>query len=382
MNIAFIPARCGSKSIKFKNIKSFCGKPLIFWNLKALSNSKLIDEIVVATDCSKIEDIVLSFSFKNVLVYRRDKKNATDIASTESVLLEYLNKNKLDKKNNILIVQATSPLTESKDFTNAIIQFQNNKSDSMLTCVRKKHFVWNNNGPINYDFKNRPRRQDFDGILVENGAFYINSIENILKYGNRLSGVISIFEMEGYKYIELDEEDDWLIAEKFMYKYQLNKKKLFKNIKIFLTDVDGTLTDAGMYYSEKGDELKKFNTRDGLALELLKKNNIKVGIVTSETNKIIENRSKKLNVDFLYQGIKYAGKLNVVNKICKNEKISIDQVAYIGDDLNCFELLKSVGFAACPNDAAEKIKKIPNIKVMSKKGGEGAVREFVDLILA
>ncbi|MCD4756738.1 MAG: hypothetical protein K8R39_00525 [Arcobacteraceae bacterium] len=95
----------------------------------------------------------------------------------------------------------------------------------MLTCTRVKSFFWDNNGSaLNYDYKNRPRRQDFDGVLVENGAFYINNIDNILKYKNRLSGKIEIYEMNEYKNIDIDEEDDWLVAEKMMKKYILEKK--------------------------------------------------------------------------------------------------------------------------------------------------------------
>jgi N-acylneuraminate cytidylyltransferase len=119
---------------------------------------------------------------------------------------------------------------------------------------RTKRFFWNENGtPINYDYKNRPRRQDFDGMLMENGAFYISSIGNIKKYKNRLSGKIAIYEMPEYTAIEIDEEDDWIIAEKLMQKYILQPKKSSKKIKLFLSDVDGTLTDAGMYYGNNGE---------------------------------------------------------------------------------------------------------------------------------
>ncbi|MCD4756739.1 MAG: hypothetical protein K8R39_00530 [Arcobacteraceae bacterium] len=102
MNIALIPARCGSKSISFKNIKNFCGKPLIYWNLKALEQSNNIDKIYVATDCDKIKKVVNSFQFNKVFIYERDKENATDTASTEAVLLEFIYKKKFSKKDNIL----------------------------------------------------------------------------------------------------------------------------------------------------------------------------------------------------------------------------------------------------------------------------------------
>ena len=151
-----------------------------------------------------------------------------------------------------------------------------------------------------------------------------------------------------------------------------------KQIKLFLSDVDGVLTDGGMYYAENGDELKKFNTRDGMGFQILREAGIKTGIITSETTKIVERRAAKLQIDYLSQGKKNGGKLAAALEICDKEGISLNDVAYIGDDINCFELLSKVGYAACPSDAVRRIKNIPGILILSKKGGDGAVREFVE----
>ncbi|MEJ1338078.1 MAG: HAD hydrolase family protein [Candidatus Sedimenticola sp. (ex Thyasira tokunagai)] len=381
MNIAFIPARCGSKSIPFKNIKEFCGKPLVYWSLESLNNSENIDEIYVATDCNKIKDIVNGFNFAKVRIYDRESENASDTSSTESVMLEFINKNKFEDDDLFFLVQATSPLTRTKDFDRALEKLKIDSADSVLTCVRTKRFFWSSEGvPLNYKISKRPRRQDFDGTLMENGAFYINSIGNIKRYRNRLSGKISIYEMEEYTSVEIDEEDDWLIKEELMQKYVLPKRIKHK-IKLFLSDVDGTLTNAGMYYGENGEELKKFNTHDGKGFELLRKAGIKTGIITSENTKIVERRAKKMKLDFVYQGVEHKGKLDIAKEICDREGITLNEVAYIGDDVNCKELLESVGLAACPYNAIDEIKKIENIIIISKNGGEGAVREFVLIVL-
>lgn len=150
-------------------------------------------------------------------------------------------------------------------------------------------------------------------------------------------------------------------------------------IKLFLTDVDGVLTDAGMYYTEAGDELKKFNTRDGMGLKLLREAGIKTGIITTENTKLVERRAAKLKVDHLVQGA--YPKVNAAMEICSKEGISISETAYIGDDVNCIQLLEVVGLAACPADAVKKVKEIPGILILEKNGGEGVVREFADLIL-
>lgn len=381
MNIAFIPARCGSQSIPFKNIKELCNKPLIYWSLKALSDSSNIDEIYVATDCDEIKDIVKAFHLERVIVYNRNKKNASNTASTESVMLEFINDHNFSNDDLFILVQATSPLTQTKHFDNALKKLKNDNADSLLTCTRVKRFYWNNNAtPINYDYKNRPRRQDFEGNLIENGAFYINTIGGIRQHKNRLGGNIVIYEMPEFTAIEVDEDDDWLIAEKLMYKHILQYKPHTK-IKLFLSDVDGTLTDTGMFYGKNGEEFKKFNTHDGKGFELLKKAGIKTGIITSETTTIVTNRANKLKVDYLYQGLQNKGKLDVTIEICKQENINLNEVAYIGDDINCKKLLENVGFFACPNDSLKEIKNIPNIIKLSKKGGHGAVREFIDIIL-
>jgi YrbI family 3-deoxy-D-manno-octulosonate 8-phosphate phosphatase len=153
-------------------------------------------------------------------------------------------------------------------------------------------------------------------------------------------------------------------------------------IKLFLTDVDGVMTDAGMFYSESGDEFKKFNTHDGMAFELLRNEGIKTGIVTSENTKIVERRAAKLQVDYLYQGKRDNGKLGAAREICNSLGITLNEVAYIGDDINCFDLLGSVGLAACPANAVTQVKNIPNIIHLQKSGGNGVVREFVELIIA
>lgn len=379
MNIAFIPVRCGSKSIPFKNIKNFCGKPLVYWNLKALENCANIDEIYLATDCDEIKDLVNSFNFSKVKVYNRAKENSQDTSSTESVMLEFINKKSFEDSDLFFLVQATSPLTQTKDFDEATAKMKDENADSLLTCVRTKRFFWDEKAkPINYDFNNRPRRQDFDGLFMENGAFYINSIFNIKKDKNRLSGKIAIYEMEEFTAVELDEEDDWIIAEKLMNKYILSKKITPRKVKLFLSDVDGTLTDAGMYYGENGEEFKKFNTHDGKGFELLRKAKIKTGIITSEDTKIVENRAKKLKVDFLYQGLEHKGKLEIAKEICDKLDITLDEVAYIGDDINCKELLSNVGFAACPFNAVVEVKNLDDIIKLSKNGGEGVVREFIE----
>ena len=154
------------------------------------------------------------------------------------------------------------------------------------------------------------------------------------------------------------------------------------DLRLFLTDVDGTLTDGGMYYGSDGTEFKKFNTRDGMGLQLLQRTGVKVGIVTSENTPINVNRARKLGLDFLKQSARDGGKLAAVNEICDELGITLKQVAYVGDDVNCYDLLAAVVWAACPADACSKVRNIPGIHVLERRGGDACVREWIDMILA
>lgn len=381
--IAFIPVRGGSKSIPLKNIKPFCGKPLVCWNIEALEACPEVDEVIVATDSDDIWNTVESRNYKKMTLYRRSAENACDTASTESVMLEYIHYANLDADNIFMLVQATSPLTETKHFTEALQMYAKSEYDSILTCVRNYRFFWNEDGTsMNYDYMNRPRRQNFNGMLMENGAFYINTVGNILSNGNRLGGKIGIYEMPEYTATEIDEPDDWIVLEKLMHKHVLDHQTTEQpQIKLFISDIDGTLTDGGMYYSEKGDELKKFNTRDGMGFGMLRKEGIKTAIITSEDRQLNQRRADKLQLDYLVQGKREGGKLAAAQSICEELGITMQQVAYIGDDINCIELLSAAGRAACPSDANQRVKDIQNIKVMTRKGGEGCVREFIESIL-
>ena len=154
-------------------------------------------------------------------------------------------------------------------------------------------------------------------------------------------------------------------------------KNKCKNIKIILTDVDGVLTDGGRYYSEKGEALKKFHVRDGMGINILLRNGIKTIIVTKENSKITKKWAKEMNITkVISNAIK---KEDNLPKICKEFSVSKKEIAYIGDDVNDFNLLQIVGFSAVPSDANENIKGTVDY-ICSKKGGDGAFREIADII--
>ena len=156
-------------------------------------------------------------------------------------------------------------------------------------------------------------------------------------------------------------------------------KSLLRDIRLFATDVDGVLTDAGMYYSESGDEWKKFNTRDGMGIKLLQRAGLVTAIVTQERTRLVARRAEKLAIPELHQGIMH--KLTVVREMAERHGLTLRQVAYIGDDVNDIETLKAVGFSASPADGLPQVLRVVDY-VCRKNGGEGAVREIAEMILA
>lgn len=394
MNVAFIPVRGGSKSIPLKNIRFMCGKPLVYWTVKAACDCRQINKVYVATDSERIRETVEAFGFDKVEVIGRSEESASDMASTEFAMLEFAAEREFS---NIVLIQATSPMLQGKDLEAGFALFGEEDTDSVLSVVRQKRFQWaiDENGyvnPANYDVYKRPRRQEFEGYLVENGAFYITSREDLLRSRNRLSGRIKAVEMHEDTFCEIDELSDWTIVEGLMKKNGIGSednlsttvhsvfsheelKKKAADIKIFLTDSDGCLTDGGMYYTENGDEIKKFNTKDGMGFRILREKGIITGVITGEDVEIVRRRAAKLKMQEVHCGI--INKLEIVEDICAKYHCTLENVVYVGDDINDVEVLKAVGFGCSVADGQKEAKEAA-CYVTEKKGGDGAIREIVD----
>lgn len=383
--VAFIPLRQGSKTIPLKNIKEIAGRPLAYWALDAACGCDLIDKVYVSTDSERIRNIVEDYRNEKIEVIRRSKETATDSATTESAMLEFAGK--IDFSD-VVLVQATSPLTEAVHLEEGIKEYFDTNAESLVSVIRQRRFIWEKDEdgsikPLNYDPRKRPRRQDWSGYLVENGAFYITSRKGLLRSSSRISGRTVCYEMPEETYVELDEPSDWQIAETIL----VNRKSgrlsstlisRLKTIKLLVMDVDGVLTDAGMYYSEGGEELKKFNTRDGKGIELIRNMGIKTAFITSEKTLLVERRARKLKIDFVFQGV--SDKAEVLRKLMEDNNMAAENVAYVGDDMNDMDAMKAAGFSITPADGA-KANRVIATYVCKIKGGQGCVREVCDLLI-
>jgi len=159
-------------------------------------------------------------------------------------------------------------------------------------------------------------------------------------------------------------------------------------VKLFLTDVDGCMTDGGMYYTAEGEAMKRFCVYDGMGMVCLQQAGIPCGILTSEQSPIVKARAEKLKLRFLYLGVgskvnpNCLTKLQTAQEICGQLGITLDEVCYLGDDINDLDLLRAVGYPCCPPNARPEVKAIPNIHMTKTPGGQGAVRELCDEIIA
>ena len=207
VTVAMIPLRGGSKSIPDKNVRVMAGRPLCAWVLQSAVDAAQIDRVYVSTDSDRIKATVQSLSL-GIEIVDRPPEFATDEASTESVMLHV--SECVQPFDRLVTIQATSPLLEHWQLDEALEKFDAGRYDSMLSVVRSKRFFWREDGtPLNYDPLHRPRRQDFAGALMENGAFYVTTRTLLASSKCRLGGRVGVYEMPEDSATEVDDPRDW-----------------------------------------------------------------------------------------------------------------------------------------------------------------------------
>ncbi|CAJ1348271.1 unnamed protein product, partial [Effrenium voratum] len=212
--VALVPARGGSVSIPLKNIKELAGRPLLTWTVKSALDSNCFDEVFVSTDHDGIAEVAEQAGAR---VHRRAAETATATASTESAMVDFARAH--PDFDVLCLIQATSPLTMPSHFCEALDLLQRQKADSLVTAVRAHRFLWRidpDSGEAqakNYHPVKRPRRQDWDGELIENGAFYLTRKALFDKEQCRLGGRVALYEMPEHTLVELDSPVDWQIME-------------------------------------------------------------------------------------------------------------------------------------------------------------------------
>ena len=365
MILGIIPARGGSKGIPRKNIRPICGKPVIAWSIESAQKSKLLDDFVVSTEDDEISRISRSYGAR---VLDRPSQLATDESTTLSVIQHAISEINADL---VVVLQPTSPIRDDDLIDRCIQHLRDTKADCIATgsiCTLKEYGTHDNK-----------RRQDTPGFFRDDGNIYVIK-SDLIKSGKWTSENMERLVLEDDQCCEIDTEDELFIVDKLLERRVINKiKSIDSDIKLLVCDVDGVLTDGGISYSPDGERLKKFNTRDGMGIELLHQQGIPTAFLTKENSPIVAERAKKLNIPHLFMGVQ--DKVKVLQEALVELNLQWEQVAFIGDDVNDTGLLAKVGFSACPGDAIDANKMIANY-VCRLKGGEGCVREVCDLLLA
>ncbi|SEL35972.1 N-acylneuraminate cytidylyltransferase [Nitrosovibrio tenuis] len=378
--VALMPLRGNSESPPGNSARNMAGRPLFAWTLEQALAAECFDTIYITTASPEIRQ---KLSDESLLANKRvevlDYSDATGAGTgdIDSALFEFQQHAAFDV---VCLIQATSPLTRAEDFRAAKHQFLAEDLDSLLTAVQSKRFFWTRTGtPVDHDPMKRSASQNRKGYAVENGAFYLTRAKWLKDHGCHLGGRIGIHEMAAETAIDIGDEAGWSVVERLLAKQKLiSATARASQVKALVLDVDGTLTDAGMYYGPAGEALKKFNTRDAHGLQLLREKGVSVCIISTEDSPAVAARMRKLHIDEYYPGIR--NKFPLLLELAQRWGISLLNIAYIGDDLSDLECLSHVGTAFCPADAVPEILRQAHY-VCECSGGHGAVREVCDLIL-
>jgi len=378
--IAFIPVRGGSKGIPGKNIKKIAGKPLVCYAIDAALMAKKINHVVVSTDSEEIKQVVQNYYPKqnNLYIFDREPATATDTATTESAMLDFTNRTSLDFED-IILIQATSPLIESQHIDEGYHKYCNESLKGLVSVCRQKRFLWSESDPQNYDPQNRARRQEFNGHLVENGAFYITSRESLLQTRCRVAKPYGTYEMPESTYFEIDEPEDWIILESLLKRNnQQNKyRRLPDKISAVVLDFDGVFTDNKVIVFQNGEEAVVCDRGDGMGISQLKKAGIDIWVLSKEQNPVLKSRCEKLKIPCIH-GVD--DKWPLLQKQLEERELSPDEVIYVGNDVNDIECMQNVGCGVAVNDSHNRVIERADLR-LDKKGGNGAIRELADRIL-
>jgi YrbI family 3-deoxy-D-manno-octulosonate 8-phosphate phosphatase len=275
-------------------------------------------------------------------------------------------------------IQATSPLVSSTDLDLAVEQFLREGSDSLLTGVLVRRFFWSIEGqPLNYDPFHRPFTQNFQGSIMENGAFYLTKRYILENYRNRVGGKIGIFRMADQTATDIDDPQDWETVERHLIANGNCLATKAKQIKIIISDFDGVWTDNKVYTLGPTEEAVCCSKSDSLALDVFRSRfDLPILVVSKEKNEILKTRCAKLQLEATPP---VDHKRRAIDRELGARGLSWAEVCYIGNDINDLECFSSAGLTFCPSDAVFEIKSEADY-ILSRPGGNGAVREMLELL--
>lgn len=381
--LALIPARGGSKGIPRKNVRIVGGLPLLAHSIGAARETAGISRVFVSTDDAEIARIARDYGAEVIM---RPPEISGDAASSESALLHalgHLRKEQGYAPDLVVFLQPTSPLRRANDVQNAIETLIREGADSLFSACVQQGFVWRRQGrdvvSLTYDFRARPRRQDAPEDLVENGSIYVFKPWVLEELGNRLGGRIAVYPMDLYDSFQIDEPADLDVIEALFSQRQAPPAVPdFRGIRLFAMDFDGVMTNNRVLTDQDGKEAVWTNRGDGWGIARLKETGVQLIVISTEANAVVAARCRKLAIECLHG---CPDKLAALQEVARHRALGPSEIAYIGNDVNDLDCLAWVGAAIAVADAVPAVRAVAHY-VTRVPGGQGAVREVCDMILA
>lgn len=378
--IAVIPARAGSKGIPGKNLLKVGGYSLVARAIRTANAAKLVDQVFVSTDG---EAIAKEATDNGASVVERPAELANDTASSESAILHAIEswaKEGLYPEV-VVFIQPTSPFIDPDAIDRAVARVLSGSEDCVFAAFETYAFLWEEGSDgatgVNHDKSHRPRRQDRDPHFMETGAFYVFNTKGFLEAKHRFFGRVGIEKVSEKFAVEIDDLDQLETARLLASEFD-SKSIPSGTVEALVMDFDGVHTDDTAIVTSDGVESVVVSRSDGMGITLLKKAQIPMLILSKETNAVVQARAAKLGIEAI-SGVD--NKLPELLAWSKKNNVELARIAYIGNDINDLECMNSVGWPVAPSNAHPDVKKIARV-VLSKAGGQGAIRELVELILS
>ncbi|MEU4577417.1 N-acetylneuraminate synthase family protein [Nonomuraea sp. ATR24] len=370
--LAVVPARGGSAGVPLKNLAPVGGVPLVARAVRACLRAELVDEVVVSTDHAGIAEAARRAGAR---VVDRPEELSGATASSESAVLHALDTLGEDPEV-VVLVQCTSAFIDPEDLSAAVRRVLDGEADSVVSGLPTHEFLWTGNGSgINHDPAVRRRRQDLEPQYRENGAFYAMRTEGLREHGHRFFGAIAVQPVPPQHAIEVDNPEDLELV-RALAPFVDAPEPI--DVDAVITDFDGVHTDDRAYVDSDGREMVLVSRSDGMGVSLLRRAGVKVLVMSTEHNPVVAARARKLGVPVL-QGL--ADKRTVLRDWLAIEGLDPARVAYVGNDVNDLGPMAEVGWPVAVPDAHPRVRAAARV-VLTKVGGDGAVRELCDRVVA
>ncbi|OAN40462.1 acylneuraminate cytidylyltransferase [Microbacterium sp. H83] len=378
ITVAIIPARGGSKGVPRKNVQRVGGIPLVARAVRSALAADGIDEVVVSTDDDEIAEVAEAAGAR---IVRRPADISGDSASSESAVLHALDE--LERSGRrvgvVAFLQATSPFIPSDALAAAVELVAGDVADSVFAAHETYGFLWSRTdageaAAVNHDASHRPRRQDREPHFLETGALYVFRADRFRRARHRFFGRIRIVEVPEWTAIEIDDEHQLRIARALAGLHDTAERI---EVRAVVTDFDGVHTDDTATVDADGGERVRVSREDGMGVSLLRKAGIPMLILSTEVNPVVRARADKLRVPVLH-GID--DKAAALRSWAEENGIPLAEIAYLGNDVNDLPAMAIVGWPVAVANAHPLVREQARI-VLSRAGGNGAVRELIERVL-